>query len=1108
MTFDTSNPTYQELLGRVLQSGTSVVPFVGAGLGIYGRQDQRLPLWRELLERLVTEGQETGLIPDGGDPVIDAALAARQYIRATDLILDALGEPTFRRVVERELDDRRLEVPPAIAQLVGIGWSLMVTTNLDRLIARAYLDHHGRPLRTITSLDTHALAAALAGSATNAEPALAQIHGDIDVYPSWRLTQSHYEQLLRDPGYMEALRHLFLRKVFFVGFGLQDGDFDLVLETVANIYPAGVGEFYALIERGRKGDPVIQRLTRRNGLRPIFYDVDSSPQPDDPFAGHHEVFECLSHLASTWAATESKLEVKLKYFPELDPFVVGRAREVDRLASLLETEAGGVVQVVALGGAGKTSLVQRFLDARAAPLAAAGYRQVFGCSFSRADIGQFIQDMAIATVGHVALPLPERVDRICKYAESNRVLLVLDGVEAILDDRSQLTNPYMARIIESVLRGHGACLATSRVPIGGSRFALAPAIDVEPLSAEEILAFLDEWGLSAVGRIAQRRLVDITAGHPLALRILAGVLLSVPPLHAVETIETSSTVDIRDEVDPLSENRLARVIGSYIRHLGEAELAFLVTATAFEAPATFFLYETALTRAYPDTDVNLPLVEQDLRPVVALLIERRLLTVGTGGELSSHPTVRDYFSARARDAGHSLVPIHRYLASEYLRGVPETPETFEDALPLVTAARHAARSQDWSLLDDVFRRRLMRDFRSHLCNNLGAWEEALDLARLGDDPAFPATLTPHPAFYPTTVARCLKHLGRSGESRAKYLDGLTLAATTRDPDTAKYVNTFLTLLVWRGELFAADALVELNVRALSWVDEPWRRHWQVEAGYGTFAYLRMMEGDLSQAAALFDFARRAWDDYDGERMWTFEYYPYYRSEISLLADPGAHEEALAQVQSLLLLAEECKWPESIARGMIQIADIQLDLALRREDPLALVEANQRLDYAEGLPAGLTVAAVEIAHLLSRLKAELVRRRLHGAGGAKPDSLAELVARVAALVDTSALGWARPEAIACSGVLAYLSGATVEAASRYREAAELCRAQGNWLAARSPRSVVHWLGEQTGQTPDLEARTSEPDPIGFLGSPLEPDWMLERLALLRDGDEPSAHRLRP
>jgi hypothetical protein len=397
----------------------------------------------------------------------------------------------------------------------------------------------------------------------------------------------------------------------------------------------------------------------------------------------------------------------------------------------------------------------------------------------------------------------------------------------------------------------------------------------------------------------------------------------------------------------------------------------------------------------------------------------------------------------------------------------------------------------------------MRDFRSYLCNGLGAWDEALALARLGDAPEFPAALTPEPAYYPATVARCLKHAGRSLESRAKYFDCLAAAATSRDPDTAKYVNNFLTLLVWRGELSAADVLVELNVRALSWIDEPWKRHWQVEHGYSSFAYLRMLQGDLSMAATLFDFARRAWDDHDGERLRTFDYYPYYRSELSLLADPGAHEEAIEQIESLLFVAEAQRWPESISRGNIQIADIHLDRAVREKDAAALVDANQHLDYADGIPAGLNVAAVEIAYLLSRLKAELVRRSLHSAGSTKPDDFAEIVDRVEVLVQTSALEWARPEAIASRGALAYLSGAVDDAAARYRQAMEVCRIQGNWLAARSPRSLVHWLGERTQQTIDIEAKTSEPNPIELLGRSLSSDWMLARLEMLRERHAPTA-----
>lgn len=180
MAFDTSDPTYQELRKGVLESGAQVVPFVGAGLSAYGDSTQRLPLWRELLARLILEGQSLGLIPMGGDPAIDSALAAGRYIEATDRILDLLGEPTFRRVVQHELDDTGKPVPPAIAELVAVGWSLIVTTNLDRLIARAYLEQHGRPPDAFTSLDTHRLAAALAGTLVSSETLLAQIHGSVD----------------------------------------------------------------------------------------------------------------------------------------------------------------------------------------------------------------------------------------------------------------------------------------------------------------------------------------------------------------------------------------------------------------------------------------------------------------------------------------------------------------------------------------------------------------------------------------------------------------------------------------------------------------------------------------------------------------------------------------------------------------------------------------------------------------------------------------------------------------------------------------------------------------------------------------------------------------
>jgi len=605
-----------------------------------------------------------------------------------------------------------------------------------------------------------------------------------------------------------------------------------------------------------------------------------------------------------------------------------------------------------------------------------------------------------------------------------------------------------------------------------------------------MLLFLEKWGLR-LGDAANRRLIDITGGHPLALRILAGVLRGVPSNDAIATIERSAVIDVLDEVDPLRENRLARVLGSYIQHLSVEEVAFLNCFPAFEGAVPYPLVERTLTRAYPGTSINSPLVDRDLRVTVGRLLERRLLAASTGGELSTHPTVREYFARLSRRNGQSLAPIHHDLVDEYLRTATSLPERFEEALPLIVACRHAAACEDWSLFDDIFRRRLMRDFHDHLCDYLGAWEEALSLARLADHSSFPAEATPQPGYYPIVVARCLKHLGRSSESRSKYLESLKLVARSRDPDTAMYVNNFLTLLIWRGELARADRLVEMNMRALSWIIEPWRYRWQVEDGFSTIAYLRLLQGSNDTAAVLHDQSLRAWDGYPEEPPWICDYYPYYQSERVLLADPSGHDDALADINGLLTLADAHGCPESICRGHVQAALVHLDRASQNDDQSELVRARQRLEKARLNSTGMNVPDIAIAHHLTQMKAELTQREMYGV---RLDTLAleTLVERTEVLIATSGLALATPEVVAARGVLAHLKGAADEAKASYERAISECERQGNALAVNSPRSLVHWLGRQVGLATTMGSTASKIDPISLVGLDLSADWMIAEL----------------
>ena len=85
-----------------------------------------------------------------------------------------------------------------------------MTTNLDHFVARAYLEKYGRAIHSVPGTETQRLIQVLAGTHNSSETSLAQIHGDLDLYSSWRLTGTDYQAMLQDEGYMEALKHLSL----------------------------------------------------------------------------------------------------------------------------------------------------------------------------------------------------------------------------------------------------------------------------------------------------------------------------------------------------------------------------------------------------------------------------------------------------------------------------------------------------------------------------------------------------------------------------------------------------------------------------------------------------------------------------------------------------------------------------------------------------------------------------------------------------------------------------------------------------------------------------------------------------------------------------------
>jgi hypothetical protein len=445
-------------------------------------------------------------------------------------------------------------------------------------------------------------------------------------------------------------------------------------------------------------------------------------------------------------------------------------------------------------------------------------------------------------------------------------------------------------------------------------------------------------------------------------------------------------------------------------------------------------------------------------------------------------------------------------AAQRIDAVVEEREKISDALgeafdpnaidaEAIIACREAASRQDWARFDRLFRNHLMQGYHAYLSETLGAWEETLDLASLADDPSFPSDEISSPGYYPTTVARCLKHLGRSAESRSKYLDSLRAITHSHDQDTALYINNFLTLLIWRGELAGADQLAELNIRALSWIKDSWRYRWQVEHGCSSIAYLRMLQGRLDQASVLFDRAAHAWDGYVGNRPWIYDYYPYYRSELILLSDDTAHNEALAAIELLLEIAIEKRWPESICRGHIQAATIYADQASSLMDPEKLLLARDRLDQARRFTSGMDLPDVAIAYFLAELKINFAEREVRVLADVTIDSLSGTIDKLENLVSRSELALALSEVTAARGIQAYLEGSEKQARRSYQRALSASRHQGYALALNSPRSLVNWLASRVGNPEQSLPTGSRINLVELIGSDLSDDLMIRRLDAL-------------
>lgn len=223
---------YREL--RDAYADGNVVAFVGAGASL----PAGLPSWRVLLDRLLAHARDEDYITTAADEEIVDYIKHGYYIDAMSALRYPMGAVEFSSFIRRELVDRQLEPSPlayALAQLRHL--RAVLTTNIDRLLERAFSQSWTTLVRPTADL-------------AQQRNVIVKLHGTLDNPNTWIFTREQYEdayynhQVYRN--FFQTMLHA--SHMMFIGYGLDDGDFNQLLAAMRAISRNQPPRHFAFVE--------------------------------------------------------------------------------------------------------------------------------------------------------------------------------------------------------------------------------------------------------------------------------------------------------------------------------------------------------------------------------------------------------------------------------------------------------------------------------------------------------------------------------------------------------------------------------------------------------------------------------------------------------------------------------------------------------------------------------------------------------------------------------------------------------------------------------------------------------------------------------------------
>ena len=662
-------------------------------------------------------------------------------------------------------------------------------------------------------------------------------------------------------------------------------------------------------------------------------DIDRLPRTGMELFGRQKELEWLDQVWDNVIASEAKQS----------PLSEGIASSQKPLLAM--TSKLNVVSLVAWGGVGKSTLVNKWLERMAADNYR-GARRVFAWSFYSQGTSERVTsaDLFIAEAlkwfgdADPAQGSPwDKGGRLAELVRRERTLLVLDGMEPLQSssdfERGKVKDPALATLITELARENaGLCVITTRECVTDldSFAATAGQKDLEQISPEAGRALLRVGGVQG----SDAELEEAARGfgpHALALNLLAAYL------HEIKGHAISHAAEIPDlDVPPEKGKHPRRVMAAFETRFGAGrETDLLRVMGLFNSPAAKdALAAVRAAPPIPDLTEHLANIsEADWMQVINRLRRVKLIAPESKHRpdtLDAHPLVSEHFGEQLKRENQDAWCEGNNRLYEYYKTIAkELPDTFEEMMPLFAAVGHGCQAGKYQEAFWDYYKRIQRDGDTNFCmSQLGA--VGSDLAALSG--FFTDTSWNKPVdelsedikgFILNAAGFRLRALGRLAEAAQPMQAGLDARIVEKNwKNAAISASNLSELYLTLGDVGQALTFARQSVELADQSGD-----WEVQMpNRTTLADALHQAGQLAEAEAAFHEAEELQKKRqpDFPLLYSLQGFLY----CDLLMSQGKVQEVARRAEQAIKIAERNHWLLDIALDNLSLGRAKLGMSLR------------------------------------------------------------------------------------------------------------------------------------------------------------------------------------